>query len=383
MCVLVFNATNIRDGGGVTHLTEILKKVSLEKYLFSKIVVVGSKQLLDLIEDRTWIEKKTHPYLNKSGFYIQIWRLFFFNKLLNDSKCDLLFDPGGGYNGKFRPFVTMCRNMLVFEKKERARYKYTFIYFRLILLQFLQIKSFTKASSVIFISKYADLYLRKNFNLILQSSKIIHHGVSTSFNELVKKQENISSYSFEKPFKLLYVSIIDLYKHQDLVVAAIDRLRNQDKLPVEIDLVGSTYKPALKKLINLLDGKQNSGINLVGKVDYVNLKEIYSRANAFVFASTCENMPNILIESMRSGLPICCSKKQPMPEFLGEKAFYFDAEDADSIYDTIKQMLLSSSLRAIYAHESKELSYNFDWTKCANETFSELEHVFLGQIEQG
>lgn len=382
MCVLVVNATNIRDGGGVTHLTEIIKRISLEKFVFSKIVVVGSKQLLDLIENRTWVEKHTHPYLNKSGFYIQIWRLFFFNKFLYDTKCDLLFDPGGGYNGKFRPFVTMCRNMLVFEKKERARYKYTFIYFRLLLLQFLQIESFKKASSVIFISKYADFYLRKNFNLKLQSSKIIHHGVSTSFDGLVKDQENIIAYSFDKPFKLLYVSIIDFYKHQDIVVAAIDRLRNQDKFPVEIDLVGPNYKPAFKKLINTLDGKNNCGINLVGKVDYVNLKEIYSRANAFVFASTCENMPNILIESMRSGLPICCSKKQPMPEFLGEKAFYFEAEDADSIYDTIKQMLLSTSLRESYARESKELSYNFDWTKCANETFSELEQVYLRQIQK-
>ena len=36
----------------------------------------------------------------------------------------------------------------------------------------------------------------------------------------------------------------------------------------------------------------------------------------FIFASTCENMPNILIEGMSSGLPILCSNYLPMPEFL-------------------------------------------------------------------
>ena len=33
-------------------------------------------------------------------------------------------------------------------------------------------------------------------------------------------------------------------------------------------------------------------------------------------------MPNILIESMGSGLPIACSEKMPMPEFLGDDGIY-------------------------------------------------------------
>ena len=56
-------------------------------------------------------------------------------------------------------------------------------------------------------------------------------------------------------------------------------------------------------------------------------------------------MPNILIESMASGLPIVCSDKQPMPEFLGKNGFYFNAKSVDSIVDAIERMLLNPTER--------------------------------------
>ena len=53
----------------------------------------------------------------------------------------------------------------------------------------------------------------------------------------------------------------------------------------------------------VLVGRENK---LVKKI-ITNSKNYYHDADAFLFASSCENMPNILLEAMISGLPIISS----------------------------------------------------------------------------
>ena len=56
------------------------------------------------------------------------------------------------------------------------------------------------------------------------------------------------------------------------------------------------------------------------------LHQKYLDADLGLFASSCENMPNILLETMGAGLPIACSNRQPMPEILKNGGEYFDPE---------------------------------------------------------
>ena len=65
-----------------------------------------------------------------------------------------------------------------------------------------------------------------------------------------------------------------------------------------------------------------------------------------LFASSCENLPNILLETMGARLPIACSNRQPMPEILGEGGEYFDPEKSDTIYDAIIKLIHSSKKSA-------------------------------------
>ena len=53
-----------------------------------------------------------------------------------------------------------------------------------------------------------------------------------------------------------------------------------------------------------------------GEVPHRDLPEHLFRADLFVFASSCENLPNIVIEAMAAGLPIASSRRPPMPEVL-------------------------------------------------------------------
>src|SRR5262249_3464597 len=90
------------------------------------------------------------------------------------------------------------------------------------------------------------------------------------------------------------------------------------------------------------------------------------------FASSCENMPNILLEAMSAGLPIACSKLGPMPEVLGDAGEYFDPENPAEIAVAIEKLVRSPDLRERNAALAVGRSQQLSWERCARETFSFL-----------
>ena len=94
-----------------------------------------------------------------------------------------------------------------------------------------------------------------------------------------------------------------------------------------------------------------------------------------IFASSCENMPNILIETMAAGLPIACSNRGPMFEVLGDAGLYFNPENSNEIFDALEQLITQPELRNEKANESFDNVQRYKWSFCTNETFLFLDEV--------
>ena len=109
------DASNIRAGGGLTHLIEVLDHATPSDSNVVEVVVWSTKESLDKMPNREWLIKDYQPMLNKSLVYRVFWQKFILPKLAS-RKCDILFCPGGTYSGSFSPYVSMSQNMLVFEK---------------------------------------------------------------------------------------------------------------------------------------------------------------------------------------------------------------------------------------------------------------------------
>jgi glycosyltransferase involved in cell wall biosynthesis len=144
-----------------------------------------------------------------------------------------------------------------------------------------------------------------------------------------------------------------------------------------LELVGPAYPPAMKKLKRTINRVDQAGafIKYSGPVLYEKLHEKYAGADLCLFASSCENMPNILLEGMASGLPIACSNRGPMPEVLGDAGVYFDPEDPKEIARALKELIASPELRAQKAKASFAKAQGYSWKKCADETFSFLADI--------
>ncbi len=371
--ILAIDATNIRSGGGLTHLKEVLKYGKPQDYGFDKVVVWSNRSTLNALPDKDWLIKRTHSYLNKSFLWSFFFQMFLLSDIARKEKYNLIFVPGGTFLGTFKNIVSMSQNMLPFEKEERNRFPNWKTKLRFKILFYTQSKTFKKSKAVIFLTNYAKNYIVKEIRLKNQF-QIIPHGINLDFLKENKKQTAIASYSTAQPFKLLYVSIVTVYKHQWNVAEAVIRLR-QEGYPVELDLVGGFTEESLVRLNEVLNLSTNNCINYKGLIPYKKLESIYKNADGFVFASSCENMPIILIEAMTAGLPIASSNMGPMPEVLKDGGFYFNPLDVDSIYQAIKKMLDDEQQR----YEKSNISFNnsilYTWKECSNQTFK-----FLSQI---
>jgi glycosyltransferase involved in cell wall biosynthesis len=370
------DASNLVGGGGVTHLVEILRVAQPEVQGIGRIVVWGGITTLNLIEDRPWLKKRDISWANKSLFDRMLWQRFRLSCLARSEACDVLFIPGGAFVGDFRPFVTMSRNLLPFDVSELHRYNWTFLGLRLLLLRFVQVYSFKKANGVIFLTEYARNAVKSVTGNLFNLTCIIPHGLNLRFRMPPKLQYAIGNYDFSSPYRILYVSIIDQYKHQWHVVEAIATLRKRG-FQIMLDLVGPAYPPALKRLNQAIDrfDFHRAWVRYHGAIPFDELHLQYSKADLGLFASSCENMPNILLETMASGLPIACSNRGPMPEVLGDCGVFFDPERSDSIIDALLKMIESEQLRADLADASYRRSAEYSWQRCAQDTFSFINEV--------
>lgn len=374
--ILGIDASNIRVGGGVTHLTELLRVAEPMAHSFSQVIVWGGQRTLSRIEDRPWLLKSHQALLDKSLSYRTFWQRFKLDGLVRQADCDLLLVPGGSYSGDFSPMVTMSRNLLPFEWQELRRWGWSLFVLKWMLLRETQSRTFRRAAGLIFLTQYARDVVMRTISITAGETTIIPHGIDQRFVCPPREQFAIDRYSVNRPFRILYVSIVDMYKHQWKVAEAMAQLRTSG-LPVILDLVGASYPPALARLKQTISQVDPSGefIQYAGPVPHAELHERYAQADLCLFASSCENMPNILLEGMASGLPIACSNRGPMPEVLGDAGVYFNPENADDIARALRELIDSPALRARMAKASFKRVQVYSWRRCANETFGFLASV--------
>ena len=373
---LGIDASNLRGGGGVTHLAELLRAADPIAHGFQQVVIWASQATLVRLEDRSWLSKRTDPLLESHYLRRALWQRNQLGKLAQTEGCDLLFIPGGSFATDFRPVVTMSRNLLPFEWRELLRYGWSMFSLKLLLLRWSQSRSFQQANGVIFLTQYAQDAVKKVTGQLPGQTTIIPHGIDGRFFQLPRVQRPLAEYRDEQPFRLLYVSIIDTYKHQWQVAEAVTQLRAEG-LPVVLDLIGPAYPPALRRLQRTLQRVDPTGgfIRYWGAVPHHELHARYAAADLGIFASSCENMPNILLEGMASGLPIACSNRGPMPEILGDAGVYFDPERPDEIAAALRKLIADPELRGRCAEGSYATAQRYSWQRCAQETFAFMRKI--------
>lgn len=371
--IVGIDASNIKAGGGLTHLAEIIANANPQKHGISKIIVWACDNTLKKLPDHSWLVKNHHPLLEKTPLHLIFWKRLILKKQLKYTNSDIVFIPGGTDGIGFKPLVSMSQNMLPFEWNELFRFGFSFLTIKLLILRYTQGRTFSNSDGIIFLTKYAKNEISKKISTN-KPKQIIPHGIDKRF--FSQPNEKYILLQNRREFKIIYVSIIDMYKHQWNVAKAISIIRSSG-IPVTLELIGPAYIPALKKLnkhLSIIDPKREF-ITYHGSIPYTQLHEIYSKADINVFASSCENLPNILLEAMAGGIPIACSKSGPMPEVLGDAGVYFNPEKSQEIADALLKLINNPDLRLQKAQLAYQQAQQYTWERCADETFQFIAEV--------
>jgi len=372
--IVGIDASRCRSGGVAAHLIGILTDFDPVMTGVKEIHVWSFKSLLDQLPDKPWLIKHSPPSLEKNIFIQLMWQAVILVKELRATGCNILYTQGASSLCFFSPNVVGSQDMLSYEPGVMKYYGYSLYRLRLLGILLLQNLAFRRAEGVIFLNHYSSKIIQKSCGK-LNNIAFIPHAADEAFSQVrAAVPWPIKS---ERPIRCIYISNMDMYKHQWKVIEAIYLLRIKG-YNVTLKLVGGGTSKAEKLVKSAIDKSADGGM-FVERVKFVPHHEIptlLANSDLFVFASSCETMPVTLLEGMSAGMPIACSDRGPMPEVLGNGGIYFDPESAPSIANALERIFSSSDLRLNISKQAKTVSLKYSWTKCSKDTFRYISKVY-------
>ena len=373
------DASRLRSGGAISHLIGILSNVNPSKYKIKKIHIWSYGALLNKLPERNWLIKHNPSALEGSVFSQLIWQARLLAHELNLFDCNILFSPDASTLCRFDPMVVLSQDMLSYEPGAMKYFGLGIARLRLLIILVVQNLAFRRAKGVIFLTKYASRVIQSSCGR-LSSAICIPHGIDLAFKNLRSRMNwPINS---DRPIRFVYVSNAEMYKHQWVVIQAISQLR-LNGFSVQLTLIGGG-KGKAQQLVNKAINKFDPNYRFVKQMDFIphhKLPQILIDFDAFIFASSCENMPVTLLEAMIIGFPIACSNRGPMPEVLQDGGIYFDPEDLNSLVSALKMMIMSKNLRKKISSRAVKIAQQYNWARCADETFLYILNIFRSYNE--
>ena len=376
--ILGIDASNISSGGGLTHLVELLSSADVTRSIFGRVHIWCSQSTSDSLPQKEWLIVHTPRWCNQRVAVRAVCQQVLLPGCLHREKIDLLLSPGG-----IVPFITssrvvsMCQNMLPFEDEEASLFgRLSKMTIKMKILKYLLTWSFRRSDGVIFLSDYALQEVEKKIGLGNRFLEVIPHGIHHRFRS--SHRRNKGGAAKRDKIRILYVSIKMPYKHQIEVMEAVSMLTVKG-YNIRLILAGQDsgdYGKSVEKKRFLLDPKGDTIIDLK-HVDHSSIHSLYDTADIFVFASSCENMPNILLEAMASGLAIACSAKGPMPEVLGDAGVYFEPDSAISIAYALEVLLSNETDAKQLGDKASERSSKYSWGTCSSQTLEFLSGIHI------
>ena len=375
---LAINAISALQGGGQSYIINTLKFA--KEFPDIKIYVFSPPQLAHLY-DNSGIKVIPCAFASKSILHRGIWAKTELPRALKSLKIDLVFCPGGVLH--FKPpkgclTAVTFQNMLIFDRNNWRRYPAGYRRFRLKLLEQISRRTFSETDLLIFISEFAKKVVDEKVPQRKGSSVLIPHGLAQDFRTSgrndIKRLEIIPSGDY-----LLYVSVIDVFKAHLEVVRAYYLLTQRRQTPEKLLLVGPEY-PAYANILRTEIKKLGlrDKVVLTGNIPYTDMPSVYYHAKAHIFASTCENCPNIVLESLGSGRPLFLSKISPMPELAGDAAVYFDPRKPEELADLLFQYLDDKQWSEEMARRTVRRSLLYSWESTARQTFQSFINLYKG-----
>jgi glycosyltransferase involved in cell wall biosynthesis len=370
---IVVNALSALQGGGQTYLINLFRYLPAD---FSARIYVIAPDSLPLPTDDERVVRMGIPALAARNPYARaVWEKLRMKKFLKSLGADILFCPGGIIGGDVPAGCRMAitfQNMIPFSPKQTKKYGVSKMRLRNWILGHEFRRSMARADLVICLSDHARKVAEAEVEHGLKSVVRIPHGVSPEFRQSDSSNARLPAWLPASGY-FLYVSTLDHYKAQIEVVKAFALLKHKRDGRKKLVLIGPEYAEYGARVRECVRALGLEGeVVIHAALPHSEMPAIYRHAVLNIFASECENCPNVLIEALAAGRPVLCSNVPPMPETAGNAAVYFDPISPEDLAEKWAAVLADPQWKNDLSARAEEQSRLYSWPESARRTWDAI-----------
>lgn len=210
---------------------------------------------------------------------------------------------------------------------------------------------------------------------LIRPIKVIPVGVSLNISG--SKNTSIKKFRLPKLY-FLFIGRISPEKNIDKLIEAFYKFSRND---TEYSLVIVGDGPAREKLQTLTKSyKLEQRVIFLGPIPHEILMKsnIIRNAIAFVTASTSENQPISILETLLFGLPIIGVKAKGIPELVSKNGILCEPDDTDQFSNALRTIATSPKLRSQYGRESLKSVKKYSMFN----TVKKLESLYVSLLKK-
>ena len=232
------------------------------------------------------------------------------------------------------------------------------------------------ASAVIAVSEYTKNDFLNQFPKMKPERIFVTHEAASPLFRVIDRADSLDAvrtkYAISKPF-VLFVGSLKEHKNIPLLIQAVERLRSQKKLDVEL-LVAGRRDFKNKALWEHIQEKAVF-VKYLGEVPDEELAALYNLARVFVLPSLREGFGLPVLEAMACGTAVIVSNRTSLPEIAGSAGLVFDAGCVDELEGLLYNVLTDESLRQSLSSKGLARAAEFSWKKTAGKTLEIYDKV--------
>jgi glycosyltransferase involved in cell wall biosynthesis len=197
-------------------------------------------------------------------------------------------------------------------------------------------------------------------------SEVVPTGVDTKFfTPAWERRPNL------RP-RVLFVGSLRPFKQPQLLLDAAARFPQADFVLIGEGLLGNQLmtRAADEKLAN---------VSLLGSTAEKDLRPQYQNADVFLFPSTWEGSPKVILEAAASGLPVIARNSYEPETVIDGQTGYLVGSD-EELFARLEQLLKYPDLRRALGQGGRRHSRQFDWDVITQQWEGIFLRLWLQQI---